>query len=370
MSFSLKPSINWLFAFIAITLVLENTGASAPVIFFSAALAIVPIARLIVISTEQVAHRTGDAVGGLLNATFGNAPELIIAFVALKAGYLDMVRASLVGAVLANLLLALGGAFLAGGLKYRNQEFNPGAARTYATMMMLAAASLAVPSAFSRLFAPDSTVREEKLLNLGIAIVLLIAYALYLLFSLKTHPGVFKSVDTGATEEHHGKVWKLSTAIGGLIGASVLAAWMSEILVGAAEGTGKALGMSAAFIGMVFLAIVGGAAESGSAIAVARKNKLDLSVGITLGSCIQIILFVAPVLVLASYFIAPQPLELAFSRLEVGALVLGVLIGTLVCGDGHSNWFKGVQLLTLYAIIAMMFYVIPDAAPAPTVPVP
>lgn len=366
----LTPSINWLFAFIAITLVLEHLGAASPVVFFSAALSIVPIARLIVLSTEQVAHRTGDAIGGLLNATFGNAPELIIAIVALKAGYLDMVRASLVGAVLANLLLALGSAFLAGGVKFRDQEFNPGAARTYATMMMLAAASLAVPSAFSRLFAPDSTVREEKLLNIGIALVLLVAYALYLLFSLKTHPGVFKSIETVAPEEHHGKVWSLPRAVGGLLGASALAAWMSEILVGAAEGTGKALGMSSTFIGIVFLAIVGGAAESGSAIAVARKNKLDLSVGITLGSCIQIILFVAPVLVLVSYLIAPQPLELAFSRMEVGALFLGVLIGTLVCGDGHSNWFKGVQLLTLYAIIALMFYVIPDAVPQPSVPGP
>jgi Ca2+:H+ antiporter len=273
-----------------------------------------------------------------------------------------MVRASLVGAVLANLLLALGGAFLAGGLKHRDQEFNANAARAYATMMMLAAASLAVPSAFSRIFAPDSTVREEKLLNLGIALVLLVAYGLYLLFSLKTHPGVFKSVETVAPEEHHEKAWGMPRAIGGLVGASLLAAWMSEILVGAAEETGKALGMSSTFIGIVFLAIVGGAAESGSAIAVARKNKLDLSVGITLGSSIQIILFVAPVLVLASYFIAPRPLELAFSRMEIGALLFGVLVGTLVCGDGHSNWFKGVQLLTLYAVIALMFYVMPDAA--------
>src|SRR6266481_1934126 len=275
---SMKPSIFWLLIFIPITVILEHVGKlPPPVIFFSAALAIVPIAALIVQATEQLAHRTGDAVGGLLNATFGNAPELIIATVALRAGLLDMVRASLIGAILANLLLALGLSFFLGGLR-------------------------------------------------------------------------------------EGKQWSTARAVGSLIGASVLAAWMSEILVGAAEGTGKSLGMTQTFIGIVFLAIVGGAAESGSAIAMARKNKMDLSVGIALGSSIQIALFVAPVLVLLSYFIAPQPLELSFNRAETGSLFMGVLIGALVCGDGQSNWYKGVQLVTVYTIIALMFYFIPGTA--------
>src|SRR5262249_37232721 len=182
--------------------------------------------------------------------------------------------------------------------------FNAAAARTYGTMMLLAAMSLAVPSAFSRFFAPQETIRQEELLNIGIAVVLLLAYALYLLYSLKTHPGAFASVDAAGEEEHHGKQWSVARAVGGLVGASVLAAWMSEILVGAAEGTGEALGMSQTFIGIVFLAIVGGAAESGSAIAMGRKNKVDLSLGIALGSCIQIALFVAPVLVFLSYGVA------------------------------------------------------------------
>ncbi len=355
----MKLSLNWLFAFIPISIALEHAHVSPPVLFFSAALAIVPIARLIVLSTEQIATRTGDAVGGLLNATFGNAPELIISVVALRAGYLDMVRASLIGAILANLLLALGVAFFLGGVRHHDQHFNPMAARTYSTMMLLAAMSMAVPSAFSRFFAPEGTIRQEQLLNIGIAIVLLLAYGLYLLFSLKTHPGAFASVDTGEEVHHEGKQWSVARAAGSLIGASVLAAWMSEILVAAAEGTGKALGMSQVFIGIVFLAMVGGAAESGSAIVMARKNKMDLSVGIALGSSIQIALFVAPVLVLASYFIAPQPLELSFSRAEVGSLFLGVLLGTIVCGDGQSNWYKGVQLVTVYTIIALMFYFIP-----------
>jgi Ca2+:H+ antiporter len=356
----MKPSIYWLFVFIPITVILEHLGKlPPPVIFFSAALAIVPIAALIVQATEQLAHRTGDAVGGLLNATFGNAPELIIAMVALRAGYLDMVRASLIGAILANLLLALGLSFFLGGLRYHDQKYNPVATRTYSSMMLIAVISLVVPSAFSRILTPESTIRQEQLLNVGIAVVLLLAYGLYLLFSLKTHPGAFASVDTGEEAHHEGKQWSMARAVGSLIGASVLAAWMSEILVGAAEGTGKSLGMTQTFIGIVFLAIVGGAAESGSAIAMARKNKVDLSVGIALGSSIQIALFVAPVLVLVSYLIAPQPLELSFNRAETGSLFMGVLIGTLVCGDGQSNWYKGVQLVTVYTIIALMFYFIP-----------
>jgi Ca2+:H+ antiporter len=333
----------------------------APVLFFSAALAIIPIAALIVSGTEQLSTRTGDAIGGLLNATFGNAPELIIALVALKAGYLDMVRASLAGAILANLLMALGMAFLLGGLRFHEQRFNPTASRAYSTMMFVAAISMTVPSAYNRAFGTNGVVREEKMLNIGIAILLLLAYALYLLFSLKTHPQAFASVDSeqggGHDLEEH---WSVGRAVLTLIAASVLAAWMSEILVGAAEGTGKALGMSQVFIGIVFVAIVGGAAESGSAIAMGRKNKMDLSVGIALGSCIQIALFVAPVLILASYFIAPQPLELAFGRAEIGALLMAVLCGAMVCGDGQSNWYKGVQLLTVYAIIALMFYFIPQ----------
>ena len=358
-----ESPVNWLLLFIPITVVLEKLHAvRAPVLFFMAALAIIPIAALIVRSTEQLATHTGDAVGGLLNATFGNAPELIIALVALKAGYLEMVRASLVGAILANLLLALGTAFLTGGLRFHDQRFNPTAARAYSSMMFLAAVSMMVPSAFSRYFAPNEVVRQEQYLNVGIAVLLLIAYGLYILFSLRTHSSAFASMEAEGDAEHHGEQWSVPRAVISLLVASVLAAWMSEILVGAAEETGKALGMSQVFIGIVFVAIVGGAAESGSAVAMARKNKMDLSVGIALGSCIQIALFVAPLLVLASYFLAPQPLELAFGRAEIGSLFMAVLIGAMVCGDGQSNWYKGVQLITVYLIIALMFYLIPELA--------
>jgi Ca2+:H+ antiporter len=358
---ALKTPINWLLLFVPLAVVLDHvSGLPAPVIFFSASLAIIPIAAMIVRATEQLATRTGDAVGGLLNATFGNAPELIIALVALKAGYLDMVRASLVGAILANLLLALGGAFLLGGLRFHEQRFNSTAARAYSTMMFLAAISMTVPSAFSRVFAPETVIRQKQILNVGIAGLLLVVYGLYVLYSLKTHSSAFASVESEGHAVHGEEEWGLPRAIGSLVAASVLAAWMSEILVGAAEATGKSLGMSQVFIGIVFIAVVGGAAESGSAIAMGRKNKMDLSVGIALGSCIQIALFVAPLLVLASYFIAPQPLDLAFGRAEIGSLFMAVLIGAMVCGDGQSNWYKGVQLITVYAIIAMMFYLIPE----------
>ena len=354
----MKLSVNWLLGFIPVAVALEHAGAPAPWVFFAAAAAIVPIASLIVRATEHIATYTGDAVGGLLNATFGNAPELIIAIVALRAGLLDMVRASLIGAILANLLLALGIAFLLGGLRFRDQTYNAGAARLYSSMMLIAVISLMVPSSFSRFFGAGETIHEETLLNIGLVVVLLAAYALYLFFMLGTHPDFFRA--EGEKEEHHGARWSLPRAVASLVAASVLAAWMSEILVGAADGTGRALGMSQVFIGIVFLAIVGGAAESGSAIAMALRNKVDLAVGIALGSCIQIALFVAPVLVLASYFVAPRPLELSFSRPEIGSLFMAVLIGAMVAGDGRSNWYKGVQLTTVYLVIALMFYFIPE----------
>jgi Ca2+:H+ antiporter len=359
-----RPSINWLLAFVPLSMALEYARVPAPVLFFSAALAILPIARLIVLATEQIAMRTGDAIGGLLNATFGNAPELIIALAALRAGFFDMVRASIIGSILANLMLATGIAFFVGGLRYHTQEYNAGAARLYSSMMLISAVSLGVPSAFNRFFSPEGTLPEEKLVNLGAAVVLLASYGLYLVFLLRTHPDFFQSAAATEVEQgHHGAPWSAGRAVGLLVGASLLAALMSEILVGAAEGTGKALGMSEVFIGIVLLAIIGGAAESGSAIAMARRNKLDLTVGIAMGSSIQIALFVAPVLVLASAFIAPRPLELSFSRAEIGALFLGVILGALVAGDGRSNWFKGAQLVLAYVMIAILFYFLPTGPP-------
>lgn len=244
-------------------------------------------------------------------------------------------------------------------MKYHIQEYNPVSARVYGSMMMLAIISLSVPSSFNNLFGTQDVLKQQNSLNIGLAVVLLIGYALYLFFMIKTHPEFFKS-NQPKEEEHHEHRWSKGRSIASLIIASVLAAFMSEVLVGAAEGTGEALGMTSTFIGIVFLAIVGGAAESLSAITVANKNKMDLSVSILLGSCIQIALFIAPLLVLISLFMGPEMLHLSFSKTQVGALFFAVLIGAIISGDGKANWFKGVQLIAVYVIIALLFFFIPE----------
>ncbi|MCU0394555.1 MAG: calcium/proton exchanger, partial [Chitinophagaceae bacterium] len=269
----LKPSIFWLFAFIPATFVVEAMHAGDAVIFFCSAMSIIPIAKLIGESTENLAHYTGDAIGGLLNATFGNFPELIIGLIALKAGLYDMVLASIIGGILANLLMATGIAFFLGGLRYHTQEYNPTTTRVYTSMMFIAVCSMIIPAGFNQMFGSNAAYQQnEANLNIMLAIFLLVAYVLYLVFMIKTHPDYFKSVDTGGgeAEEQH-KPWSVTRSIATLVGASVAAAFMSEILVGAAEGTGKELGMTPAFIGVVFVAVIGGAAESMSAITMATK---------------------------------------------------------------------------------------------------
>ena len=355
----LKPNIYWLFAFVPIAIFLDHSHASAPLIFFSAALSIIPIARMIGNSTEQLASYTGDAVGGLLNATFGNLPELIIAIIALNAGLHQMVLASLAGAILANLLLAMGLSFLIGGMKFHDQDYNPVGVRVYSSMMMIAVISLTIPSGFHIFIADKAFTGKENLLNLNLAVVLLIGYVLYLFFLIKTHPDFFKSQGAKEHLDKHENRWSLTRALVTLVVASVLAAFMSEVLVGAAEETGKVLGMSDVFVGVIFLAIVGGAAESISAVTMAAKNKMDLSLGILLGSSIQIALFVAPVLVILSTFIGPGQLNLTFPRSAIVVLFLTVILGAMIAGDGRSNWYKGVQLIIVYLIMAMMFYLIP-----------
>ena len=355
----LKPGIHWLFVFIPVAIFLEYNHASAPLIFFSAALAIVPIARLIGSSTEQLATYTGDAVGGLLNATFGNFPELIIAIVALKAGLHGMVLASLVGAILANLLLAMGVSFLVGGSKFHNQDYNVTSVRMYSSMMLIAVISLTIPSGFHLFALENAATENENTLNLYLAVALLVAYVLYLFFMIKTHPDFFRS-EGGKHEEEHGERWSITRALITLVVASVLAAFMSEVLVGAAEETGKVLGMSSVFIGVIFLAVVGGAAESISAITMAAKNKMDLSIGIALGSSIQIALFIAPALVIMSTFVGPGQMNLTFPRGLIITLFLSVVLAAMVAGDGRSNWYKGVQLIIVYLIIGLMLYFIPS----------
>lgn len=352
-------SIYSLFIFIPVAAALEHFKPdSYSLIFFAAAMAIIPIARLISESTENLSYYTGDAVGGLLNATFGNLPEFIIIIMALKAGLYVMVLASLIGAILANLLLALGASFFIGGLKYHTQDFNQVSSRVYSSMMFIAVISMVVPSSFNKLFGGADVFREEYLLNIGLSVLLLLTYILYLIFMIKTHPDFFKSSKNETEEgEHH---WSVMRSVISLIIASVFAALMSEILVGSAEETGKSLGMTTTFIGIIILAIVGGAAESLSAISMASKDKMDLTLGIALGSCIQIALLIAPLSVLISYFIGPHPMNLTFGRVELGALFLAVMMGIMVASDGKSNWYKGVQLIIIYLIIAILFFFMPE----------
>jgi Ca2+:H+ antiporter len=356
-----RPSVEWLLLLLPVTIVLDRAAVSAPVVFVVAALVIVPLAGLIVRSTEQIAEHTGPAVGGLLNATFGNLPELIIAVVALRAGLIDMVRASLIGTILANVLLALGVAFLLGGRRHHVMDYNPAGARTYGSMLMLAVITLSVPAAFHR-FMGATVEGSSRAMDHATAVVLLATYVCYLVYMVWTHPEFFAADKPPDHAAPGAAAWSPVRAVGTLLAASAGAAWMSEILVGAAEATGHALGMSPVFLGMVLLAVIGGAAESGSAIAMGRRNKPDLAVGIAMGSSIQIALFVTPMLVLVSGLIA-TPLDLAFSRLEIGTLLLGTLIVVTTSGDGRATWFKGVQLLAVYIIIAGSVYSMPAVAP-------
>jgi Ca2+:H+ antiporter len=267
-----------------------------------------------------------------------------------------MVLASLGGAILANMLLGLGSAFLLGGLRHHDQEFNPRGAQMQASLMFMAVISMVVPAAFHNLVS-DEVAHLELYLSIGVALVLLASYVLYLVFMLKTHAEVF------ASERHHPEEeeahWPVGKAVALLVAASVGAAWMSEILVGAVEGASHDLGMSKAFIGLVVLAVVGGAAELGSAVAMGRKDRMDLAIGIAVGSSIQISLFVAPVLVLLSLVMAPAPFILNFGRGVLLLLFMAVLIGTIVASGGRSNWYKGVQLLTVYLIFTLVFFLFP-----------
>ena len=354
----LRSPLYWLLAFVPVGLILDSReDVPAALTFASAAIAMVPLAALLVRATEQIAERAGSAVGGLLSATFGNAPELIIAVVALRAGELELVKASIVGAVLGNLLFVLGLSFLLGGVRHHEQLYNPAGARVQSSVMMIAALSLMMPSIFHNFITPE-TLHLEQDLNVAVAVVLLGAYALRLIFMLRTHPDYFA---VAGRKEHAegGERWSPALSAGVLVGSSIVLAVVSEVLVGSVEETGQALGMSRVFIGVIVLAVVGGAAEALAALSMARKDKIDLSVSIAVGSSIQTALFVAPALVLASYAVAPRPLDLVLGNAGAAMVFFPVLIQAMIAGDGRSNWFKGAQLIAVYVIIALMFYFIP-----------
>jgi len=352
--------LNWLLIFVPVTAALEFLmPQSHTLIFICSCMAIVPLAGWLGRATEQVAHRTGEGIGGLLNATFGNAAELIIALSALHKGLYSVVKASLTGSIIGNILLVLGASVLAGGLKYKQQRFNVTAARAQATLLTLSAISMIVPAAFHFLAGPAAAMREADL-SLEISIVLLVAYGMHLLFSLHTHKQLFAGDSTNEAEGGH--AWSMKRSLLTLAGATALIAWMSEILVGSVEPAAEAFGMTRVFIGVIVVAIVGNAAEHSTAILMAMKNKMELSLGIAIGSSLQIALFVAPVLVILSHFIGPRAMDLVFTPAEVLAVFVAVLITGQIANDGESNWLEGVQLLAVYLILAMVFFFLPEAA--------
>jgi Ca2+:H+ antiporter len=320
-------------------------------------LAIVPLAALLSHATESVAAKTGDAVGGLLNATLGNLTELIIALTALNAGQYMLVKASIAGAIVTNSLFMLGGSFLLGGLKYHVQEYNRVSARMQAGLLFLAVVALLIPSAVVKVDSAASATLNQQL-SLGLAALLIVAYGLSMLYSLRTHRELFASAGHGGESE---APWPVGLALGTLAGVTVLVALVSHVFVDSVQKAAEGFGMTPAFVGFIVVALVGGAAEMASAFSGARKNRLDLSVGIALGSASQIALFVAPVLVLLSYVIGPAPMTLEFWPGAILMMLIATLTATLVTNSGRSTWFVGVLVLMVYLIFAMTLYLLPPA---------
>jgi Ca2+:H+ antiporter len=363
MSERLKPSLSWLLPLTPLVIALRFlTPESHVLLFILAGVAIIPLAGWMGKATEHLADRTGEALGGLLNATFGNMAELIIGIMALREGLTEVVKASLTGSILGNALLVLGAAMLSGGLKYKTQTFNAAGARSMATALTLAAIALVAPAIYHQL-GSGSGVTREGALSLEISIVLLVTYALSLVFTLHTHQPLFtrEAAGVGHPEPAH-DVWSVRKALGLLVGATALISWLAEILVRSVEPAAAELGMTEVFIGVVVVAIVGNAAEHSTAILMALEDRMDLSMGIAIGSSVQIALFAAPVLVLLSYVVGPAPMDLVFTLAEVAAVVVAVVIVGQVAEDGQSHWLEGVQLIAVYAILALMFFFLPETS--------
>jgi Ca2+:H+ antiporter len=350
----------WLLVFVPAVLAAEHAfHANGQVLFILSVLAIVPLAALLSLATESVAARTGDTIGGLLNATLGNLTELVIALTALAAGQYMLVKASIAGVIVTNTLFMLGASLLLGGMRYHTQEFNKATARLQAGQLFLATVALLVPSVVPGAVGGGDLGFVHRL-SLCLAILLIVTYALGLIFSLKTHVEFFGSTrhDVGA-DGHEGEPWPLGLAVGVLAAVTVLVALVSHIFVASVQDAAVAMGMTDAFVGFVIVALVGGAAEMASAFSGARKNRLDLSVGIALGSATQIALFVAPVLVLASYFLGPEPMTLQFWPGAVAMMFIATITVALVCVGGRSAWFLGVLVLAVYVTFATTLYILP-----------
>jgi Ca2+:H+ antiporter len=346
----------WLLAFVPVVFVAAKLNPEAhTLLFVLSILAIVPLTMLLSLATESVAAKTGDAVGGLLNATLGNLAELVIALAALRAGQYMLVKASIAGPIVTNTLFILGASFLLGGLKHHEQEFNRVSARMQAGLLFLATVALLIPSAVSHV--DSAAVAFSNKLSVGLAVLLIITYALGMLFTLKTHREVFGSA--GGHSAASENPWPMGLALGTLAGVTVLVALVSEVFVESVQKAAETFGMTPAFVGFIIVALVGGASAMPTAFSGARKNRLDLSVGIALGSSSQIALFVAPVLVLLSYFIGPTPMDLQFWPGAMVMMFIATLTAAFVTNSGRSAWFVGVLVLMVYLIFAMTLYLMP-----------
>jgi Ca2+:H+ antiporter len=357
--FEVEPLLLFL-VFVPVSIGLELFHANPVWIFGSSALAIIPLAGLMGKATEHLAERLGAGLGGLLNASFGNAAELIIALMALRAGLLDVVKASITGSIIGNVLLVLGLSVLVGGLKFARQTFNRTAAGLGATLLALSAIGLVVPAIFHLVVHGNPAAHEQEL-SLEIALVLFVTYLLSLVFALRTHKYLYAGETAHAGDEALGVAgWSKSKSVLVLLTATVFVALMSEFLVGAVEHTAHAFGMTDVFVGVILVAIIGNAAEHSTAVLMASKNQMDLAMNIAVGSSIQVALFVAPVLVFIGY-LSGQPMNLLFTTFEVVSVVLSVGVVSLIAMDGESNWMEGVQLLAVYVILAIAFYFLPEA---------
>ena len=341
--------------FVPVAIALEYTHASALWVFVAAAFAIIPLAGFLGDATEALAAQTGPALGGILSATMGNATELIIGFFALRAGHIEVVKASLSGSIIANLLLVLGLSIVAGGARHGEQKFSKRLVGANSTMLFIASVALIVPAVFQLTGFGASNARGPALehLSLWAAGVLMAIYAASFLFVFDSRRAMFQA---GSHEEP--PRGSLGAALLVLALSTVLIAWLSEILVGALGDATKSLGMTELFVGVVVVAIVGNAAEHATALRVARQNKMDLAMMISVGSSTQIALFVAPLLVFVSVLIG-RPMSLLFSGLEITGIVLSVLIVEMICADGETNWFEGAELLAVYVILGAAFYFLP-----------
>lgn len=344
--------LKYLLVFVPISFIGEFLHLPATVIFILAALGIVPLAGLMGEATEEISFYSGPKIGGVLNATFGNATELIISFFALKAGLFDVVKASIAGSVIGNILLVLGASMFIGGLNHKTQKFSKKVVEVSSSMLLFAVIGLGIPAIFTHTVNKELLNTKYESLSVAVAFVMFVIYLLSLYFSFFTHKDIYSVDHEGEGEA----TWSLKKAVLVLVAATVIIAFESEFLVSAVEPMTKSIGLSEFFVGIILIPIIGNAAEHSTAVIMALRNQMDVAVEIAIGSSLQIILFVAPILIFLSLLFTPM--SIIFNEFELIALIVSVFIANRVASDGESNWLEGVQLLAVYIIIAVSFLIL------------